>query len=474
MREWNSEKIILHILNLITESLKLHFISNKKVKDEKEKNNNFFKRLKYRYSNWNKISILDEFNYFNATIKKIEYLISVIKELPEEPIIVNINRKTSTSQIRKVLTDYEFKASQKIIANGSIPINIIKLDANIETSFTASKSLNNVETSSSETLENLEYSKTISKKEKVQELILIFADLFNEYNRFTSEKIVIYLDDFYMIDLNFQPIVIQFFHDIYKNSKNDCFCFKLCSIPNRTKINKISKVDFTFKDDFSTIRLDKELYDFENLVEFLLKVTSNLNPILEITTQDIRSLFSNEDVLKFTVVATGGVPRDFLVILSEIIKIARSESSNKIRKEHLYSAISDMKQDKQENIEIECDIPVEKIRQAIEIIQKEIIDGLKTNVILYPIALSQAHESVLKNLVNLRYLHIINENTSSEKVKKETFVSYLIDMTFYATGKRLKQNFEFREFWRQDAGHRHLFLRNAPIWSFNNEFITKN
>ena len=80
-------------------------------------------------------------------------------------------------------------------------------------------------------------------------------------------------------------------------------------------------------------------------------------------------------------------------------------------------------------------------------------------------------EALLKNLVNLRYLHVINESTSSENKKKELFISYLVDMTFYATGKRLKQGFDFRHFWEQDAGHRHKHLRSAPVWSFDESLI---
>ncbi|MGL6127524.1 hypothetical protein [Chryseobacterium artocarpi] len=417
--------------------------------------------------------MLDEFNYFIATIKKIQFLINTISELPEEPIKININQKSSISEIKKVLTENEIKTVNKLSATGKVPTTILNLDGSIEATFTASRNIKKDKTSEQHLEKKLEYEKIISKQDEVSNLILIISDLFSEYNRLTNEKIVLYLDDFYLINLNSQPEVIQYFHDIYKNSRNDSFCSKICSIPNRTKLNKDGKVDFSLKDDFSPIRLDKELYDFDNLIDFLLKVTSNLNPNIEISTTDLRSLFSNDEVLKFTVVATGGVPRDFLVILSEVIKIAKSENSNKIKKEHLYSAISDLKQDKESNIEIECDIPVEKIREAIEIIQREIVDDLKTNVILYPENLSKSHENVLKNLINLRYLHVINETTSSEKTKKENFVSYLIDMTFYATGKRLKQNFDFRQFWVQDSGHRHKYLRSAPIWNFKDDFISK-
>src|SRR5690606_8232508 len=121
---------------------------------------------------------------------------------------------------------------------------------------------------------------------------------------------------FYLVSWEAQPEVIQYFHDIYKNASGNSFCFKICSLPNRTRLNKEGKVDFSIKDDFSPIRLDKELYDFTNLNEFLLRITANLNPKLGLSPTDIRSLFSNDEVLHFTTVATGGVPRDFLVILS--------------------------------------------------------------------------------------------------------------------------------------------------------------
>lgn len=473
-RDWNANKIKLHILRQILQNLKSHFENCKTYTQEIKLQKGFINKIKYKISNFRKISKLDELNYFLITIKKTEYLLKVIEELPEEPISININKSNKVSEVKNVITSFEAKTSSKFKSNANIPVSIVNLDGEIEMAFSASKNYKKEKTNETKTSQQYDFKKVISKEEKIAELIFLFSDIFNEFNRISNNKIILYLDDFYLVSMDSQPQVIQYFHDIYKNSKNDSFCFKLCSIPNRTKINFEGKVDFSLKDDFSPIRLDKELYDFDNLVEYLLQITANLSPSLEINSHDIRTLFVNDEVLKFTVVATGGVPRDFLVILSEILRIALSENSNRIKKEHLYSAISDLKQDKEQNIEVECDIPVDKIREALSIIHKEVIDGLKTNVILYPEHLAKAHESLLKNLINLRYLHVINETTSSERVKKENFVSYLVDMTFYATGKRLKQNFDFREFWVQDSGHRHTNLRTAPIWHFKDEFARNN
>lgn len=470
-REWKSDKIILNILLQIAERLKRHIVryTDYYTLNEALLNRGFIQKIKDAFKG-EEITKLDEYNFLIGTLKKTEHLIEVISNLPSEPIKIDINSTSTQSESKKVVTSLELKAIAKLTAKGKVPTKFLSLDGSLESAVSASRVASNEAKSDKVLKESFKYEKIITKQEKIDELIFLFAEIASEFNRLSNKRIVIYLDDFYLVNWDYQPEVIQFFHDIYKNSKNDSFCSKICSLPNRTKLNKDGKVDFSIKDDFSPIRLDKELYDFQNLVEFLLRITSNLEPNLALSTTDIRGIFSNDEVLNYTVVATGGVPRDFLVILSEIIKIAKSESASAIKKEHLYSAISDLRQDKEQNIEIECDIAPDKLRQAIEIIQKEVIDGLKTNVILYPSKFVKEHELILKNLINLRYLHVINENMSSERVKKESFTSYLIDMTFYATGKRLKQNFEFRPFWIQDSGHRHIHLRNAPIWKFEDEF----
>ncbi len=47
-------------------------------------------------------------------------------------------------------------------------------------------------------------------------------------------------------------------------------------------------------------------------------------------------------------------------------------------------------------------------------------------------------------------------------------------MTFYATGRRLKQGFEFRSLWEKDTKSRPEQIRNSPIWSFDHTFAVSN
>ncbi|MHA6279548.1 hypothetical protein ACXYMT_05150 [Salinimicrobium sp. CAU 1759] len=473
-REWNSEKIIIEVLQKFLDKLKIFILESEAFKKAeevyKEENKGIFNWFK-NLGNDKKISDYEKFLWLISNLKNLYFYLDKLKELPNEPIAINIKQTKKKFTKLEINSSSELKAISKFNASGNVPIHFTKLQGEIELLAGYQRNSSRTEKNEEENSQDLAFIQTIDKREKLDDLILSISDSLGYFSELTGNKTVLFLDDFYLVELSKQPRIVQYLHDIYKNAKLNSFCFKLCSIPNRTRINKENKADFSFKDDFSPIRLDKELYDFANLKDYLLKITANLSPALGLNSNDILGIFSNDDVLNFTTVATGGVPRDFLVILSELIKIARSENAHKIKKEHLYSAISDLKQDKEQNIEIESDIPPEKLREALEIIENEIVKGLKTNVILYPAQLAKEHNSLLKNLVNLRYLHIINDSTSSDKIKKEIFVSYLVDMTFYATGRRLKPGFDFREFWYQDSSQRHKHLRNAPIWHFKNEVV---
>ena len=74
--------------------------------------------------------------------------------------------------------------------------------------------------------------------------------------------------------------------------------------------------------------------------------------------------------------------------------------------------------------------------------------------------------ALMRNLVNSRYLHIIKENTSSENRKKEMFTAYLVDMSFYISGKQKKRNFNDRPFWERDEKSRLKHIESAPIFKF--------
>lgn len=313
-----------------------------------------------------------------------------------------------------------------------------------------------------------EYIKHTEKSSLIDELIEGIGEILTEHKKITKKEIGLYLDDFYQISLNNQTRIIQYFHDVFKNCENKSFCFKICTLPNRIKINYDGENILSLKDDFSTINLDRNLSDLEESKDYLLQIISSLEKNLNITPKDIESLFTNKGVLLNLIIGSGGIPRDFLIMFAEVVSIVRANNENKIGKTIIYSVVNSMREDKDKNIEYDSDITQLMISSAIEEIEKEIVSNKNTNVFLFSHNQDEKKISLMRNLVNLRYFHIIKENTSSENRKKEMFTAYLVDMSFYVKGKQKKRGFNERPFWEKDERSRLKHIESAPIFKFKN------
>jgi hypothetical protein len=304
--------------------------------------------------------------------------------------------------------------------------------------------------------------KVVKKDQLINDLVDGITELFNEYKEIEGKHIVLYLDDFYQIPREKHPRIIHYFHDIFKNCVRGSFCYKICSIPNSLTLNYEGEAILSPIHDYTTITLDFDLSDMNRVIRYLLEITSSLDKDLEISTSDIENLFGSDSLL-YTVIATGGIPRDFLLMLGELIRIIRANGKDKIIREDIYLASRELEKDKGESIEYDANITPELIESTKIKIHNEIVEKHKTNVFLYPNNPSPHEEAIIRNLVNARYLHIIKESVSSENAKKKLFNAYLVDMSLYATGKRLRPNFKLREFWRRDDKSRIKDLDSAPI-----------
>lgn len=122
---------------------------------------------------------------------------------------------------------------------------------------------------------------------------------------------------FPFLALNRNNILTENFVIIYatlvKQSSNGAFCFKLCTLPNRIKLNNEDDEILSEKDDFSVVKLDKDLIDILGLKTFLLRILCSLRKDLDIQISDIESIFVNEESILHLVIASGGTPRDFFI-----------------------------------------------------------------------------------------------------------------------------------------------------------------
>lgn len=329
---------------------------------------------------------------------------------------------------------------------------------------------NNVSTKTSKSQMSVEMKSEqineISKDKLLDDLIETLAYIFNQYKLLTKKVISLYLDDFYQISSEKQVRIIQYLHDVYKNCENKSFCFKICTLPNRLKINYDNEIILSLKDDFSSINLDRNLSNIDATKEYLLQILSSLKKDLNIKPRDIEKLFSNKEALINLIIGSGGIPRDFLIMFVDVVNIVRANNEAKITKSAIYSVVNTMRIDKDENIEFDSDITIDMIEHAKQEIEDEIVTNRNTNVFLFSHNETDDKLALMRNLVNSRYLHIIKDNTSSENKKKEMFTAYLVDMSFYTNGKQKKRNFEDKPFWEKDSRSRFKYIESAPIFKF--------
>ncbi|CEG02205.1 hypothetical protein [Bacillus sp. B-jedd] len=470
-------QLIEKILNRLIESLNEE--EDIELANAYKKETKSFKGIIKKIFKKQEKSILHRFEEYQELIYVLGILgnsLRILKTQPEQ-ITLTISKQDSTENTTNKTKIKKFNSNTTIENSNDLGYGYQKIKSTLKTLSSINISMeNSVEIRSSNqqtTGVTATGSKTITKAELLRDIKDSIIELISKYYQYKSRHIILILDDFYQIPLEKHPYIIQYFHDIYKNCSSSAFCFKVCSLPNRLRMNEKGNGDFSHKDDFSPINLDNDLSSLERVRDHLISILLNIDVDLGLTRQDIISLFTNDETLLYAVIAAGGNPRDFLIIFMELVRSTRGEDKQKVQKSNVYSVIKQLKDDKDSTLEDDSDINPEIVRQAITTLEAEIVNKRNTNVFLYPMEKSKEHEPLLKNLVNLRYLHLIKDSTSSETKKKEEFVAYLIDMSFYVSEKSIKRGFNFRPFWQKDSEARLTHLRNAPIFQFSDELVNQ-
>lgn len=399
----------------------------------------------------------------------LQNILDEIYEYPEEIIY-----KKSTTQLSTQINTEEVKLQKNSTSTTNLGVNFNGVIKSVGFKLEAMKQVlrDRVVSESNkfndETSSELTYEEVVTKTKTtmLNEIVEPLATLLSNFKRVVRKEISIYLDDFYQIKLEKHVRIIHYLHNLYKQSSNGAFCFKLCTLPNRIKLNNDNDEILSVKDDFSIVKLDRDLIDIQGLKTFLLRILCSLRKDLEIQLSDIESIFVNEESIINLVIASGGTPRDFLLMFRDSVENALADSSDRIGKAQIYSVIRTMREEKDTDIEYGENITPEMIENALRLIENQIVIGKNTNIFLFPNSKKEEYEGLLRNLVNARYLHLIKENVSSENQKKEQFSAYLIDMSFYITGKQLKRGIYFRKFWEKDSGSRYKQIDSAPIFSF--------
>lgn len=419
--------------------------------------------IKDTYENLNYIYIM--LNFFNNSLYELLEMENEIEiKVNEEFEKINI-RKNSTSL--KAQLNAEAKLKTNIEFRNIIRDFCLTINSTVDSSYNYTHTNNNKKVSK----QSYAYVKKIKKEELLLNLKEPLVDLFNRYTKYYNKKIILFLDDFYYINKNSQPFIIKYIHQLNKLCTNNSFSFKLCSLPNRFKLNNDDEYDLSIEDDFSPIDIDRELFDLEEIKDFLLDIICAISNE-DITPNDFKTLFKPRKEIYYFISACGGNPRDFMNFLDLVIREGRKNNKKNITRRLIYYASHKSQTRKENSIEDDSILDKDIILQSLNLLKTDFIENKKTNIFLYPIDLNEKHDKLLKSLLNLGYIHILKENIVSDYHGKKTYVPYLVDMSLYVTSQSMKKNMEFREYWEKDNSSRLTNITSAPTWVFPENLIS--
>ncbi len=280
---------------------------------------------------------------------------------------------------------------------------------------------------------------------------------------FSNKPIFLVLDDFYFVIKDTQPELVDYFHRLTKGTN---LFIKLATIKHRSKLYRRANERITgveLAHDIFEVDMDYTLNNFDELQFFMRQLLNkaikgaNANMLIE-------DIFSGEAFSQLCL-ASGGVPRDFLslfVILGNKLLVSQDNIGKIDVTEaamlNVNTKIESMKKDSGDEDVILEDY-LAKIRKYVFSIKRTNCflvakDELETNVQL---------KQAIRELVDLRLLHLIDDNTSKAPSDGRRYEAYILDLGLYDNSR--PRNFKQIDPSQRDERSRKDELRASPVVS---------
>ncbi|MBI2271701.1 MAG: hypothetical protein HYU69_15265 [Bacteroidetes bacterium] len=288
-----------------------------------------------------------------------------------------------------------------------------------------------------------------------------------------AKHILIIFDDFYFLKKSSQMFFVDFFHRLTKDTN---LFIKIATIRHRSKLYSPmdgSYVGTELGHDIHEIDLDYNLDRFEELKSFMRSLIGECSSLSKAKV-NIDDLFSGGGFTQLCL-ASGGVPRDFLTLFVKVSNNYDSVVSRKISKTNITeSAIQNMSS-KYSYLKTDSAEDKEILEIYLDFIKEQIIRGKKTNMFLISNSDIDQYPQVkqaIKELVDLRMLHLVDPNTSaSGGTGGQRFTAYMVDIGLYPTA--MQQGFTQLDPGVTDDAGRKDEMRGAPKITLHeyNQFV---
>lgn len=307
---------------------------------------------------------------------------------------------------------------------------------------------------------------TIIKIARLQQNLESYHDLLVRLLGELNQNFMLFLDDFYFIARQNQPDVIDYLHRLRKGTN---MYLKLGTIRYRTNLYRVSPqngkiIGVELDNDIFPIDLDYTLEDLRTMSSFLDQILRSFAEKVGIQVNELDAIFTSGGK-RLLHIASGGVPRDFLSLFLRSQSIAKRLTLQKLEKQRVIgeAARQYLNEVKMQNFSEDSIGDSTTLEQLIGRIRKFAIEEKRKTVFLVDQEECKRHPveyDGLKQLMDLRLVHLVDSNTSATYGGRKRYEGYMVDAGIWAS-PRIPNLIEV-DFDKRDASGRKDELRNCP------------
>ena len=269
--------------------------------------------------------------------------------------------------------------------------------------------------------------------------------------------VFLFIDDLHYLKHNDVPKFLDLLHGI---TRDNPVWLKIAAIRHQTRwFLSNPPTGLQTGHDVAIIDLDITLENPRRAKEFLLNI---LYAYMEECSVRPLSRFISSSATDRLVLASGGVPRDFMMLSASAIQTARQRSHARATGvQDVNTAAGLAAQPKIQELEDDAAAAVGEAQQLLDALQ-QVRDYLLTDqritffrVDFYDKERRPEEYSLIQKLMDLRMIHLINSSLSSEREAGRRSEVYVLDLSQYS-GSRLRQNVRVLDFHRD-----HLLVKRS-------------
>ncbi|MFI2557918.1 hypothetical protein [Nocardia farcinica] len=275
---------------------------------------------------------------------------------------------------------------------------------------------------------------------KVQRILKRFLDS-------NGVRLYVFVDDFYYIPRKDQPMLLDMLHGCVR----DCDAWlKIASIRHLTRWWQSSpQLGLQTMHDADLLDLDVTLQDPGRAKRFLESILTEYSRHVGIPS--LNRIFSSTGLDRL-VLASGGVPRDYLILAqSSIIKAQRRQNSKLVGVEDVNRAAGDAAQAKLQELEEDMASDIQSAARTLDALKRVRSFCLEETSHTYFLISYRDKENapsrynVLTDLLDLRLIHLVDDGVSDPHSAGHRSEAYMLDLSQFS-GSRLKQGIRVLDF----------------------------